>query len=279
MSFVSRTTGDVVAEILMSRAAFDGSFLVVEGDSDSKFFRRRVCRESCHLIIAGSKDTVFGAVLKSSLGGHVGILGAVDDDYDSVCNIPIPSPHVVRTDARDLETLMLRSPALDHVLDELADPTKLASLQAQEGVSVRDALINRALIFGKLRLLARCKGWSLDFKQQFSPWRFGAVETWSIDEAAIVSRASGLTGIPATDLQVLISQISIVDPYQVLHGKDTIEILAMGLRSKLGSHQQSSDRILQTLRLAFDDKMAAACQLFKDIRGWESANQPYRILV
>ena len=48
---------EVEAEILMSRTAFDGAFLVVEGDDDSRFFRSRVDDLACEIVIAGGKLT------------------------------------------------------------------------------------------------------------------------------------------------------------------------------------------------------------------------------
>ena len=79
-SFITRTVGDVVAEIIISRTDFAGSFLVVEGDIDSKFFSRRVAKHHCQIVIAGGKTTVCGAVLRAYEAGQAGILGAIDDD-------------------------------------------------------------------------------------------------------------------------------------------------------------------------------------------------------
>jgi hypothetical protein len=63
-----------------------------------------------------------------------------------------------------------------------------------------------------------------------------------------------------------------------VHGHDTLELLAIGLRVQLGNRQYSLKQLSQVLRLAFDDAMAAASALFQAIRQWEIANPPYRIL-
>ena len=138
MAFVTRTIGDVVSEILMSRTIFSGSLLVIEGDTDSKFFSRRIDKSHCQVIVAGGKFTVLGVVDRAYHVGQYGVLGSVDDDFDSLDGLPLPI-NIVRTDGRDLECLLLKSPALEIVTSELTDHVKLAAFETTEGVSLRQA--------------------------------------------------------------------------------------------------------------------------------------------
>lgn len=277
-TFVTRNVGDVVSEILMCRTAFSGSFFVIEGDSDSQFFSRRVAKDHCQIVIAGGKPTVCNAVLRAYQIGLAGILGAIDDDYDCICELPIPSAHIVRTDARDIESLLLRSAALELVIHELGDHAKIAAFEASEGITVREALVRRGLIFGKLRLLDKQNGWNFKFAD-LSPWRFADSHSWVIDESAVIKHFFAELKLDPNAFAGSLATISVADPFFILHGRDTVNILAMGLRSKLGNQQHSAERICQMLRLAFDDAMAAACPLFQQIRSWEAANAPYRVLV
>lgn len=275
--FVTRTVGDVVSEMLMCRTAFRGSLFVLEGDSDSKFFSRRVVKTHSQIVIAGGKTTVCGAVLRAYHIGQTGILGAIDDDYDSIFGLPIPSADIVRTDARDIESLLLRSPALELVIHELGDHAKITAFETAEGVTVREALVRRGLFFGKLRLLDRQNGWKFNF-DDLSPWRFADQQNWTIDESAVIAFISARTNSSPTALASSLAAIVVHDPFAILHGRDTANILAMGLRSALGNHQHHADQICQMLRLAFDDAMAAASNLFQQIKSWEAANAPYRVL-
>lgn len=52
----------------------------------------------------------------------------------------------------------------------------------------------------------------------------------------------------------------------------------MGVRSKLGNQQHPAERLSLMLRLAYDDAVANAANLFQRVRVWEAANEPYRIL-
>lgn len=276
-SFVTRTAGDVISEILMSRTAFDGSFLVVEGDSDSKLFSRYMTNNHSQIVIAGGKTTVCGAILGVYDKGMIGILGVIDNDYDSLCGIPIPSPHIVRTDSRDIESLLLKSAALELVINEFGAREKIVAFEASEGMTVREALVKRALIFGKLRLLNKQNNWNLNFNN-LRVWRFGDVHTWTIDESKVISDVSRQLKISSAALSQSLCAISVHDPFVILHGRDTADILAMGLKNKLGNGQIHVKQVCQMLRLAFDTAMTAACPLFQRIRDWETINAPYRVL-
>lgn len=276
-AFVTRTVGDVVAEIVMSRTNFAGSFLLLEGETDSKFWSPRIDTTGCQIVIAGSKPTVIGAIIRTNALPVAGILGIVDDDYDSLSGIPLASINTLRTDYRDLETLLIKSMAFDRVIHEIGDAAKMIAFQAAEATTVRDALVERSLLFGKLRWLNGQRAWNLDFGS-LSPFRFANEADWRIDEAEVLTTAADAAHLTVDELTSLLDTLPIADPYLLLHGKDTLAVLAVGLRSKLGNHQHPADRICQMLRLAFDSSMLQATQLYVDMEAWEVANTPYRIL-
>lgn len=277
MPFVTRSVGDVVAEILMSRTAFSGSLMVLEGDSDSKFFSRRLSRDHSQIVVAGGKQTVCGAVLGVYGKGQSGVLGVVDDDYDSICGVPIPSKHIVCAETRDIEVLLLASPALELVVNELGTLAKIRLFEKTHGTTVREALVTRSLVFGKLRWLDRQNAWKLKF-DNCSPWRFGDVSNWAIDEVSLIAHVSQELKMLPSDLAALLAATPAVNANIVLHGRDTINVLSMGLRGTLGNQQHSEEKICQALRLAFDDAMAAGTLLFQRIKKWETENAPYRVL-
>ncbi len=262
----------------MTRTAYKGGILVVEGPSDAGFFLRRLAEGPQQVIVAGSKPTVCGAVSAAYAAGLVGIVGVVDDDYDSVCGVLPATPHILSTDTRDLETLLLSSPALDALLHEVADRARLLSLERAEGCTVREALLSRALIFGKLRLLNRLHAWNLTF-DDFKPWRFADKENWLIDESAVITLAAAKLGISVADIQSLLAKVPVKNPYSLVQGRDLLAVLQIGLRRRLGNESFSIDNLCRMLRLAFTDQIAMSYALFQGLRAWEATNPPYRILI
>lgn len=53
--------GEVAAEAIMTRMDFAGTLLIVEGDDDSRFFRGRIDKDACDVIIAGGKALTLAA--------------------------------------------------------------------------------------------------------------------------------------------------------------------------------------------------------------------------
>lgn len=227
---------------------------------------------------AGGKLTVVGAVVQAESRKVAGVLGIVDDDYDSLLGLANPSVNLIRTEARDIETLMLSSPAFDRVLTELGDPGKIHTLEQREGRSVSDAFVSRALIFGQLRYLNAVNGWTIAFNR-LSPYRFADEASWSFDRAAILGEvANQVPGMTAAIVETRLAQLSPAAPWSILHGKDSVCVLAIGLRGAIGNQPHSIDQITRMLRLAFDNAMFGATILYTAVKAWETANAPYRVL-
>ncbi|MBL8232963.1 MAG: DUF4435 domain-containing protein [Bryobacterales bacterium] len=274
--FPTRTCGDVVAEIAMSRTAFRGALMLVEGSDDWKFWKPRIGGETCQLVTAGSKPTVIKAIAEAGIQ-YRGLLGVVDDDFDALLNTP-RAENIIRTDTSDLETLLLRSEALDRLLIERGDEAKIIEIERREGRPIRDCLIDRSRIFGELRYLSIQHQWAVDFKR-LNPNRFIPAATWSLnDEELLREIAARIPGQSFESLKTALKLIPPCDPWVLLHGKDTLTVLQIGLRKVIGKKEYSLEAISEGLRLAFDQIMFEACRTHADIREWERINPPFRVL-
>lgn len=271
--------GTIAAEIRMMRPAHSGAFLVVEGAADARFWRPRR-HEDCEIVDGEGKQNVIGGVRRLDEERFGGVLGIVDDDYDSLTGADVPTGNVVRTDAHDLECLLCRSSALDKVLAEYGDESKIRRFEAAAGVDVRGALLDRALVFGRLRLAAALDDLDLDGSAICVP-RFVDGHTWTVDGDGLV-RAATRGGAPSARDAVMrcITRLPRADPWRVVRGHDVVEILKIGLRRVLGDvgHGVGDEQISGILRAGFEPPDLQATTLWKDVRTWEAANVPFRIL-
>jgi hypothetical protein len=117
----AKSPAEIENEVRMQRQLHAGSFLVVEGDDDHRFWSSRVATCCCELVIGDGKPNVLGALERLDRTAIDGVLGIVDDDFDALEGRVLPSPNLVVTETHDLECLLLRSPALNRVLAELGD--------------------------------------------------------------------------------------------------------------------------------------------------------------
>jgi len=275
----ARDTDIIENEVIMHRQTHRGSFLLLEGEDDHRFWDRRVS-QGCELVIGDGKQNVEGAVRRLDTRRFSGALGIVDADFDRLQDRALPSPNLLATDAHDLECVLLRSPALDGVLAEYGDRAKIRRFEATQGGTVRDALLARDLIFGRLRWLALRRGWNLPF-DELGPERFTGRKTWEGDRDGLYA-AVVTAGVPGSiaDVHAAVSDLPDADPWSTCWGHDLIGLLRIGLQQVLGDLKSSKGvaDIAALLRRSFDRSDLYQGAFGHSIRGWESANPPYRIL-
>ena len=263
----------------MSRMVQDGSFLVVEGRSDKRFWWPR-CQDDCEIVDGEGKENVVGCIKKLDGEKFRGALGVTDSDYDSLMSVPLASGNLVATETHDLECLLIQSPALETILAEFGVPEKINKFENTSGVDVRTALLDRAVIFGRLRWATF--QFKLDINNDsIRVVRFVSDQTWEVDHDGLML-ATVLPGSSTNEasLRHCIESLPDADPWSVARGHDMVEILRIGLKQTLGeiSNSTGPKQISQMLRSAFSDQHLESTMLGKDIRRWEATNPKYPIL-
>ena len=272
-------TPDVLAnEIEMHRQVYAGSFLVLEGKDDLRFWRARH-HERCALVDGEGKQNVVGALRRLDSHGLKGALGLVDSDYDTFRSSEPLSANVVTTDAHDLECVLCRSKALDFVLAEHGDTSKIKRFEDAEGADVRQALLDRALVFGRVRLAAIL--WRENKAlHQVRVQRFVDEKSWRVDRDDLLKTVAKESSRDREAWEDRTDQLLHEDPWFVARGHDMVEILGIGLRRVLGDLPMSKgvQAIASGLRLAMERDCLEATGLWKEIRAWEVRNPAFSVL-
>lgn len=149
-----------------SSGAHRGPFLVVEGNSDWKFFSKHVlddssCQRIC--ITPKSKDekvwgkaTVIDVVKYSNESSiyQKKVIGIVDSDFEKIDKTKefdkrdYNFPNIFSTDTHDLETMVLETPALETFIKKYFDQDALSSLEKERGEACRELLLNAVKTLG-----------------------------------------------------------------------------------------------------------------------------------
>src|SRR5262245_19497546 len=119
------TPVEIANEIRMTRTSHDGAFLIVEGDTDARFYKRMVDSGKCRISIAHNRENAVQLVTILQGDNFAGFLAIVDADFDVLEGAVFGSSNIFLTDTHDLETMMLKSPALEKLLLEMESETKL----------------------------------------------------------------------------------------------------------------------------------------------------------
>lgn len=262
----SKTSGSIVAEILMLKTTHNGGFLLVEGEDDSLFWSSRTLRNSCQIIIAGGKSNVVDAAIKLDQCGDNKVLGYVDCDFDRAKGIPTASPRLTRTDTHDLETMMMSCLALDKVLVEIADLEKISIFESSTKTSIFHAIVNKAIPFGRLRLLNDIRRYQVNF-QCFSPYKYFNQNNWQLDCNKLENDFCLAAGIQPYILQPALNTLPPIDYLDQIQGHDALSILAIGLKGPLGGKKSHSEKdIASRLRMAMESQHLTSTQLYGDLK-------------
>ena len=272
------TSDDICNQISMERTVFDGTFLLVEGVTDERLFEKFVDKEHVQIIEAHSKDNVRHAVkdMKSSRKDER-VIGIIDADLDRLLGRRVKPP-LFHTDCRDMEMMVIRSNALDDVLDEYCERELLMKFTESVG-PVREALLSASYPIGLLMFISQTEGLNLSFKdlefERFVNSRTLSLNVESMVDAVIFNSKNCLMG-----KKVLISRLhreaeNLDDEWDAARGHDTVDILLLALKRNFGSFNSrnlNEGELGGALRLAFSDACFRSTELFADTDEWARTN-------
>ncbi|WVK05089.2 hypothetical protein KWH09_05590 [Xanthomonas campestris pv. olitorii] len=269
-----RGAGDVASEILMAVTNGINRFLVVEGPSDHRFFEPRIC-EKVYLLAPGGRDLVEEVLqLLDADPQFSGLhcLGIVDEDDDWHTGKEKKSENIVAVRPRDLEGMLICSPALSYVLAELSDKQTVANMEREMGQTICSAIATKAQIFGKIRLYNSTNG-QVDLSEKLKPQEFISSTSWTYDEDALLLKAVRL-GVheDVTQLKLEIDTIFLPSVWHGVRGHDAVNVLIGAFMRGLKTVSQiSQDRIESLLRAGLHKHEFEASDLCQQIRGWEAS--------
>ncbi len=289
----------VANSIQMQRSQYLGAWLLVEGEKDKTIYKRFIDAQKCRIqspFCRDNKNNVLRVVEILEQNGFDGVVAILDADFWIVENRQIPSENILLTDTHDLEIMILKSPAFDKLLDELASVDKLARF-SKERSSVRDALLEMGQFLGFLRWVSQKDAYSLNFNDlDFT--KIVTIKTFALvsdEEIVRVVKNNTIAKSPpeqrgekyALDEQTILRgvrdlQTGCYDLWHICCGHDLICILSIALRRVLASHntKEVAPGILEReLRLAYESSYFAQTHLYQAIRAWEVSNPSFQILL
>ncbi|MGE0015127.1 MAG: DUF4435 domain-containing protein [Candidatus Methanomethylophilaceae archaeon] len=268
------TPVDIANEISMLLSSVEGTVLVVEGITDSRLYGKFSDKEHVKIVIGHSKDNVRKSVEECwSRRGLVPVVGIVDSDLDRITGKKHPPP-VFQTDRRDLEMMIIGSPALDDILCEYADAGELGEFERRYG-PVFDAIISACYPVGLLMYISDKLKLNLSFRNlDFE--RFVDRRTLQTDVKRLVNE------VLSSSMNVCVSRNELLrrlneeiseeyDPIDFARGHDAVEVLLIGLKSIFGSFNSknlSEGELSGSLRLAFSDVYFHGTDLYSETESW-----------
>jgi hypothetical protein len=275
------SSDSIANTIRMLRTQHSGSFLIAEGDTDSRVWKNLVDSTKCCVENAYNKDKAVEVLNILEKENFAGVLAIVDADFWILEGTVPSSPNLLLTDTHDLETMLLKSPALEKLLLEHGSEQKIKDFAKD----IRQTLLESAKVIGYLRWASL----KFDYSLKFEDLAFrGFVEKGTLvlnksDLIKTVKDKSQKPGLDEREIQQKMDSLTTTtqDMWYVCCGHDMIGILSIALCKELGSckPQKVEPNVLeQDLRLAYESSYFCKTQLYAAIQQWEKNNQPFQVL-
>ncbi len=250
-------------------------FILVEGDTDKRLFKKIFDDSKVSIEITFGKQNlleVIDLLHQNKLGREISFFAVKDSDFDRI-HKKAEIKNLYLTDTSDTETMILSSLALDSVLLELAQESKI------EGKNVLQILLNSAKILGSLRLINELENLNLKFTElTFSKFVDKSNLKIDIDEMIkTVFNNSKRQDLKIDAFKLKINQILLQnhDLLQLCNGHDLVELLSISLTKLIGNKGQQDVKIEQLeshLRISYRFDDFKLTKLYASIIEWENQN-------
>lgn len=267
--------------LLRNQSQYTGSFLIVEGDTDARVWKNLVHSTKCRVENAHNKNNAVAVIKILEQGKFAGVLVVVDADFDIVeGSVPL-SPNLLFTDTHDIETMLLKSPALDKVLLEHGSEDKIKSFAKD----IRQTLLENAKVIGYLRWASLKFDYCLKF-EDLAFKKFVDDRTLVLNQSELIKTVKNNSQKLGLDEQEIIVKMDSLktntqDIWYICCGHDMICILSIALCKALGScnSKEVEPNVLEKyLRVAYESADFRLTKLYIAIQTWEQTNQPFEVL-
>lgn len=277
------TPADSANGIRMNRSLHSGAFLIVEGYTDLRFYKKFIDDTNCSLMPAFGKNNAIKTLEILEADGFEGVLVIVDADFWKFDGIDPGSPNIILTDTYDLESMLICSNALDKVLNDFGEHRKMNGMLKP----IRDLLLEVTPPIGFFRWLSfhKISASNLNFKGLPFP-KFIDRKSLIINIDDLIEELKNNSKhfkLNEDELKIKMEKLMKrgYDPQQVCSGCDMINILTVGLRHIFGKRRARSmtPEILEgVLRVAYDDTCFCSALLYDSVKQWENMNPSFRVL-
>ena len=267
--------------LLRTQSQYRGSFLIVEGDTDARLWKNLVDSTKCRVENAYNKKNAVTVLNILEQGNFAGVLAVVDADFDILEGSVSLSQNLLFTDTHDLETMLLKSPALDKVLLEHGSEDKIKGFAKD----IRQTLLESAKVIGYLRWASLKFDYCLKF-EDLAFKKFVDDRTLILNQSELIKTVknnSQKQGLDEPEITAKMDSLKTNNQnmWYICCGHDMICILSIALCKALGScqpHKVEPNVLEQDLRLAYESSYFCKTQLYAAIQQWEKNNQPFQVL-
>ena len=262
------------------------AFVVVEGVTDYRVYGKLFDLTSCEIVIDESKENVVEAIKVCEMQKLEGIIGIVDADFWRLTSISYELPKALfMTDDHDLECMMIKSKAYEHVLLEYGDVNKIARFEGKKHQTIKEGMLKNVSLIGYLRKISLEQHLDLRFNQ-LNFLEFTELSTLDIKDEALIkyilfhSRKQGVYKEVQVKKWLDAAMEEAEAGWQICCGHDLMEFMTLGFIHLYGNYNAKKlfpGQLEGSFRLAYHEKMFQDTELYQRLFEWEKANTGYHL--
>ena len=266
------------------------AILIVEGNTDTKFYNSFLCDEKYVLqsdvfdnlvgINGGKKDKVIKTIKKANEEGFEGIIGIIDADFDNLFDEVSIQENLYRTDTHDLESMLLKSKrSLKKVLKRYHNADHL--IKETDVSEIQKILLWNSQYIGYALWCSNKYKWMINF-QDF-PINICIDDKCDLNLQktfrCLKKKSTGNTLSQETIESEVNQKVSEKwDLWQVCRGKEMLRVLATYIKYNIKKGTCSHDNLRDDLLLAFDERDFMNTNLYASMKEWEQKNRYYSLI-
>ncbi len=247
--------------------SLDINFILVEGDSDIKFFRKFFDREKCKIESVPGGNKSLEKCVDTLVETHSLILGIRDADFLKLSNDDYIQKNIFLTDKHDIETTILSDEGvLNAFVSEFSDKPK------NEHLDLRNNIIESIKMISYLKWLNSRENLKLIFSPGFD--NLVCFTNLNIDFDSYLKRVlSKSQNAHIKDIDTIkrkIDELQALNPdmLQLTNGHDLAKTFANYFRSILKVKDFSNKNIESSLRMLFNLEQLKTTNLYIELKNW-----------
>lgn len=272
----SKTPAILKSEIILKSSGFNGLFLAVEGDFDSRFWGAKIDSMSSRIVHCGGKSNLLGLLNLCADQNYRQLVAVLDADFDRLLGKIKPIWCLSYSDNCDLETTLLCTGVFNKILAEYGDVLKVSGFEQLNQTTTLDYLLRVSGCFGRLRFINTLKDYRVNF-DELSPYKYIDTRNWKLNKTNLELDFLHFAQITpeqlARDLYEL-ETMNLSDPWVFVQGHDCLKILSIGLSpaivGRAGAKSIDQAELQKAIRLSCSDVDIALTNMHKTLKAAES---------
>ncbi len=282
----SHITPERVANAIMQDTRFTGLYLIVEGKKDSKVYGKFLRKDSIQIKEAFGYLKVIKVVELLSERGFQHSLGVIDSDFSTILGRELPSLNLATTDDHDIEMTIIKTEALESVVESLAGKEPIAAFCDGLGLQLRQILFESCKELAYLKMANHIDNLGLVFKPKDPEGNHLKYKKFICDKTlrylgrelmvdAVINYSRNKSEKVADKSSILRSIDNVskneYDMYQLLNGHDVCNAIYLMLKYGLKCRNpilNDFNAVEEMLAMAFDFSFFSKTNIYNSLIAW-----------